>query len=168
MYTKDATLHLIKDNGVRWNSTYYMINRAIKLQAAIKRYCRDWRPAPHERYDLKGDFLDNEAWEELEHYKELLGPFASATKRIEGNAYTGTHGALWEVIPTMDYLFKRLQKRANQVTNEPDLFTEHYRFCINHGYDKLSEYYTKIDDSRLYAAALALHPLQKYSYFESV
>lgn len=67
VYTKDATLHLIKDTGVRWNSTYYMINRAIKLQAAIKRYCRDWRPAPHERYDLKGDFLDNEAWEELEH-----------------------------------------------------------------------------------------------------
>lgn len=28
-------LHLIKDLGVRWNSTYFMIERAIRLQASV-------------------------------------------------------------------------------------------------------------------------------------
>lgn len=52
------TLHLLKDTGVRWNSTYTMIERALNLDLALKRYCRDWRPAPHETYDLTADFLD--------------------------------------------------------------------------------------------------------------
>lgn len=32
-------LHLVKDIGVKWNSTYSMIKRAIELQPAIQRYC---------------------------------------------------------------------------------------------------------------------------------
>jgi hypothetical protein len=35
------TLHLKRDFGVRWNSTYYMIQRALKLKPAIQKYCRD-------------------------------------------------------------------------------------------------------------------------------
>jgi hypothetical protein len=51
------------------------------------------------------DILDAKDWEELEHFKELLKPFERVTKRTEGNAITGSNGALWEVIPIIDYLF---------------------------------------------------------------
>lgn len=162
----DFSLRLIKDLGVRWNSTYSMIHRAIQLKEKIKYYCKHWRKAPGEQYDLTADFLDREAWNELEHYDELLAPFATATKRIEGNAYTGSHGALWECIPTMDYLFFELKERADEVTAEKDLFSDHFRHCLNHGYSKLYHYYNVIDKSRLYAASVALHPCMKYSYIE--
>lgn len=162
----DFSLRLIKDLGVRWNSTYSMIHRAIQLKEQIKYYCKHWRKAPGEQYDLTADFPDREAWNELEHYDELLAPFATATKRIEGNAYTGSHGALWECIPTMDYLFFELKERADEVTAEKDLFSDHFRHCLNHSYSKLYHYYNVIDKSRLYAASVALHPCMKYSYIE--
>lgn len=66
----------------------------------------------------------------------------------------------------MDYLFTKLRKRSNEVLVRPELFTDHYTHCLNHGFDKLSEYYTKIDDSPYYAASVALHPCKKYDYFE--
>lgn len=164
----DLPLHLLKDLGVRWNSTFSMIKRALRLQPAIQRYCLKWTPADGENYDLTKDFLDAQDWEELRHFEELLQPFDRATKRVEGNAYTGSHGALWEVIPTMDFLFSKLKKHADEVTDKPALFTDHYKHCLNHGFTKLSEYYSKIDDSRLYSAAVALNPCRRFTYFDTV
>jgi hypothetical protein len=159
------TLHLKRDFGVRWNSTYYMIQRALKLKPAIQKYCRDWRPTKGEQYDFKKDALDAQDWEELRHFEELLHHFEKATKRVEGNAYTGSHGALWEVIPTMDYLFAKMKKHQDETTESPHLFTDYYMTALNHGFAKCSEYYTKIDDSPFYAAAVALHPCRRFTYF---
>lgn len=59
-----------------------------------------------------------------------------------------------------------LKDRADEVTAKKDLFSDHYRHCINHGFAKLHHYYNEIDKSRLYAASVALHPCLKYSYIE--
>lgn len=67
----------------------------------------------------------------------------------------------------MDYLFIKLRKRSNEVLARPELFTDYYTHCLNHGFDKLSEYYTKIDNSPYYAASVVLHPYKKYDYFET-
>ena len=74
---------------------------------------------------------------ELEHFHDLFKPFDNATKRAEGNATLGSYGALWEVIPTMEYLFKILKKRANEVTTKPHRYTDYYSTCINYGFVKL-------------------------------
>lgn len=134
-----------------------MISRALKLQRSVQLYVERWqRPADKDHHNLRADQLDDDGeWEELRHYAELLEPFDRATKRVEGNAFTGSHGALWEVIPLMDYLFRRLQRFSEQVTAEPDLFTNHYWHALNHGFAKLKTYYSKIDDSRKYAASVA-------------
>lgn len=108
-------LRLVKDIGVRWNSTFAMIQRALRLEPAIDRYCRQWRSLAGNEYDLKSDLLDDQDWEELRHFEELLQPFNKATKRIEGNAIASSYGALWEVLPTMDYLFNMLKERADEV-----------------------------------------------------
>jgi hypothetical protein len=160
----DLSLQLVKDISVRWSSTYDMIVRALRLQEAIRKYCRQWEFDGE--YDLQHDFLTLTDWEELRHFEELLGPCDKAIKRVEGNTYTGSHGALWEVIPTMDYVFLKLAKRADEVNTDLDTFSDHYRHCINHGFNKLQQYYTKIDDSRLYTAAVALHPCMRFHYFE--
>ena len=58
---KAYSLRLKKDTGVRWNSTYIMINRGLKLEAAIEAYCGRWqRPKGKDSYNLSADFLDKE------------------------------------------------------------------------------------------------------------
>ena len=160
-------LRLKKDSGVRWNSVHTMIQRALKLRRAIERYCAEWqRPKDKGSIDILNDFLDTEDWEELHHYEELLRPFAKATKRSEGKATAGSHGALYEVLPGFDYLFKKLEDASNEILATPNLFTDHYRHCVNAAFVKLRDYYRKTDQSRLYRAAVALHPCYRYSYFE--
>ena len=66
----------------------------------------------------------------------------------------------------MDYLFNTLKKHADEITARPSLFTDHYQHCIKYGFVKLQEYCTKIDNSRLYSAAVALNPCRKFTYFE--
>ena len=73
---------------------------------------------------------------------------------------------MWEVIPIMDYLFNTLKMHADEIMATPSLFSDHYQHCINHGFVKLQEYCTKIDDSRFYSASTALNPNMKFTYFE--
>jgi hypothetical protein len=105
-------------------------------------------------------------WDELEQFEKLLMPFDRATKRAEGNATIGSNRALWEVIPMMDYLFNTLKLHADAVTADPCDYSDHYQNCINHGFMKLQEYCTKIDDSRFYSAAKALNPYMRFTYFD--
>lgn len=72
---------------------------------------------------------------------------------------------MWEVLPAFDLLFVMLKIRADDVSKNPDLFVDHYRHCINHGFEKLKEYYGKSDRTRLYRAAIALHPYYRNDYF---
>jgi hypothetical protein len=160
------TLQLVKDIGVRWNSTFTMITRSLELKEAIHRYCKQWRQERGESYDLQRDMLTATDWDELEQYEKLLMPFDRATKRAEGNATTGSNGALWEVIPVMDYLFNTLKLHADAVTADPCDYSDHYQNCINHAFVKLQEYCTKIDDSRFYSAATALNPYMRFTYFD--
>jgi hypothetical protein len=37
---------------------------------------------------------------------------------------------------------------------------------MNYGFVKLQEYYTRLDDSRLYSAAVARNPCRRFTYFE--
>jgi hypothetical protein len=103
-----------------------MIQRALRLKDAIHRYCKHWRQERGESYDLMKDMLDAQDWAELEHFEELLKPFERATKRAEGNAITGSNGALWEVIPVMDYLFGALKKHADDITDRPHIYSDYY------------------------------------------
>ena len=160
-------LQLVRDIGVRWNSSFDMIERALRLEHALRRYLMQWLPERGEQYDIANDSLDGDYWEELRSFAELLRPFNQATKRAEGNATEGSHGALWEVIPTMNYLFTMLKSRADDVTARPGRYSAHYSHCLNHGYLKLQDYFTKIDDSRLYSAAVVLNPCRRFTYFEN-
>lgn len=72
----------------------------------------------------------------------------------------------------MDYLFNMLKERADEVQKDQDddtgIFTDYYTHCLNHGFAKLRDYYTKVDASPFYASAVALHPCKKFNYFERV
>ena len=158
---------LILDGGVRWNSTFYMIERALKLQTAITLYIATWQKPAGNSYDLKKDELSTDDWIELRRFKDLLSPFEKLTKRLEGNAKRpgreGSHGAIWEVLETMDFLSLKLEREARRVQDEPD---SHYRTCVDMGWLKLQKYYKLTDETPVYRAAIVLHPAHKEAYFE--
>jgi hypothetical protein len=82
----------------------------------------------------------------------------------------GRHGAIREVIPVMDVLLKVLEEAKDRVAeattdSHPDqeAMEDHYAININRGWAKLNEYFSKLDDSPAYYAAVALHPhLKRY------
>jgi hypothetical protein len=68
----------------------------------------------------------------------------------------------------MDFLFLKLARRSEEVNADQEIFSDHYRHCINYSFSKLQQYYTKIDNSRLYTAAVALYPCIRFNYFQKV
>ncbi|KAI7213395.1 hypothetical protein KC333_g6605 [Hortaea werneckii] len=143
-----------------------MIQRALQLQRPIELYCARHRAASSSDYDIAADTLDAQDWEELRHFSFILKPFFSATKRLEGHAATGTHGAVWEVLPAYNYLFNKLSQAQQEVINEPFKFTDYYTRCIDMAFQKLLHYYTLTDHSRIYRVATALHPGKRFQWFE--
>lgn len=115
----DRICALIRDDGVRWNSTYMMIKRAIRLRESLDEYyhrlTRSLNPADKEAQD---DELSSDDWEMLVRIKSILGPFFQATKRMEGNAVEGTHGALWEVVVSLECLIQRLEEQQVILSND--------------------------------------------------
>lgn len=93
----DRIYVLVRDGGVRWNSTYMMVERALKLRDSLKDYNakmqRSTDPADSE---VCLDDITSDDWEMLVKVKGILKPLFIATKRMEGNAIEGLHGSCGE------------------------------------------------------------------------
>jgi hypothetical protein len=184
------TLEIVVDGKTRWNSIYMMIERgmpacpchvcrpfadhdrrtlALELRSAIELYQSRWQRPKHDpgHRDLSKDFLTAMDWVELQRFYDFLKPFYILTRTMEGNASTpgaeGGHGAVWETLKTMDYLFVKFRQAAEDTQFEE---ASHFKSGIDCGWAKLEDYYVKTDRTPVYRAALALHPSYGYDYFE--
>lgn len=164
---------LLQDGGIRWNSTYDMITRALKLRDALDLYLFRWQMPPKDgncQYDLSQDKLSAADWHELTRFQALLRPFKDMTKRLEGRAdrrglgsrAEGTHGAIWEVLEAMDFMSSKLETAAEEVADEEE---SHYKTGVDLGWLKLMKYYRLTDETPIYRASIILHPAHKYDYF---
>jgi hypothetical protein len=109
------------------------------------------------------------------HYHEILLPSKSATLLPQGQI-GGCSGAIRQVLPVFDQLLTHLEEQ--RYTHRPIglqsmdqaleyLTAEHYFSTnINLGWQKLDEYYTRLDQSPIFCAAVVLHPHQKWLWFE--
>jgi len=164
---------LVLDGGIRWNSTYSMIRRAIELQDALDIYALKLQKSgdafDQETYD--NDYLSKQEWKALKIIKDQLEPLFLLTKCLEGNAdlkdgaYKASHGSLWETLPVLKVLdhFEGLEKRSKNSD-----FDDHpgIQNSITEAWHKTKEYYAKTDTSIAWVAALTLHPRFKFEYFE--
>jgi hypothetical protein len=151
-------LMVIRDNKTRWNSTYNSIYRAILLRERFDILFNNYNN------ELIDDKLTDDDWDSLIALERILTPFYKITKRLEGRAADGTHGAAWEALPSVELLIKHLDamKKIYTVSSHPRLAES-----INTAWSKLDEYYIKLDETPIYAAALAVHPSYRYYYFET-
>ena len=102
-------LLLIKDGGVQWNSTYFILHRVLVLRKAINKYLLAQRKLANNSYDLTQDSLTNDNQKQVEQLVKILKPFILATKHIKGNANSpsvkGLYSTLQELITNIELLY---------------------------------------------------------------
>lgn len=106
-------------------------------------------------------------WAVITQYIDALKLLKHATERLEGRGKGGRFGAIYEIIPVFEYLLGSLEAIAtpyedvnfNASINAPE---DHLPINIKAAWRKANEYYTKLDDSPAYYAAVCLHPYYKY------
>lgn len=146
-----------------------------------KRYARGKEPS------ILQDQLSSDDWSVVVQYHEILQPFKSATLHLQGQI-GGCTGAIWQVLPVFERLLTHLEDqryihrplesqkmRSNSLNDRKEkgslnpeyLATEHhFSTNINLGWQKLDEYYARLDQSPIFCAAVVLHPRQKWRWFE--
>ena len=172
-YEEGSIEHLytrvLVDGGIRWNSAYSMIERAVKLRYAIDLFFLNYN-YNGVGYDISQDVLTPQDWIDLDHFLGILKPFKDLTKRMEGRAnkagLEGSHGSLHETIESLDVLFKKLQEAGEFADNHPDVVSTYYSHAIDAARIKLEEYFSLTDATPAYRCAVALHPANKFTYFE--
>ncbi|TKA45693.1 hypothetical protein B0A49_13640, partial [Cryomyces minteri] len=138
-----------------------MIERAIKLRDAIELYVLH-QSRTKDTASIIEDQLTPEDWQELVDLRDLLEPMKTLTIRLQGNATTGSHGALWESLGAMELLLEKLETKKKQYEHLP---SSHFKACIKLGWKKLEKYYQLTDESPVYRAAIFLHPRHKWTWF---
>jgi hypothetical protein len=76
-------LNLVLDDRARWNSTFYMLSRALQLKDA-------YNAMP----DMNGMKMDSGDWLILEALANLLGSFDKYSKLLSGSAYSTINQAM--------------------------------------------------------------------------
>lgn len=163
-------LMLIQDNATRWNSAYSMIERAMKKQQEIQLFVMQSQieKEAYKRIDAE-DILYPEDWRILTEVLRHLKPFNTLTKRLQSRAPDAHHGALWEALPSMEMLLNGVIAAKDHYHSLADTInetTKHIATSLDNCWGKLDFYYTAMDDTPVYVAAVVLHPDIRWKYFE--
>jgi hypothetical protein len=133
-----------QDNSTRWNSWYRMIYVAITLRKELNSFMDD----RYSESDIRLDYLHPEHWQELQEIHDFLQPFYEITKDTQWDKTS-----LDEVICSMDFLVTHYKAAMEQfrhnITMIDRIMTSWYKF---------DDYYSRTDDTPVYAAAILLHP----------
>lgn len=137
-----AIYRAVINGGIRWNSAYLMIHRAMKLRDALTLY-QDHYQGSSSGAIAPEDLLTYDDWTELTHLQELLEPIYECSLNVQSAGDDGCHGALHEVLTTMDFLLEHLEG-AKQRLNDPKIVT-HFKATVNLGWKTLDHYYMLTD-----------------------
>ncbi|KAI8412282.1 hypothetical protein FOFC_08912 [Fusarium oxysporum] len=116
--------------------------------------------------------LTDSDWEALQYLEEILTHYENVVRTLEGDGqvrkrrrgFLGSYGNIWDVILGFEELLSKLEQYKLLAAGFPD--AEQFRIGINLAWDKLEKYYSALDETPIYYAALALHPAYKWAYFE--
>jgi len=176
--------NLVLDNATRWNSTYSMIAKAVKLRLAIdefiiqekQRYERQivttWRDARRRGREVKpktpliiDDVLSATDWQVLTIYLDVLQPLHEVTIELQGRPGENKRNPapISDVLISYEYLLDHLEQVKERYTDWPE---PHLRWCVEFGWQKAKEYYELLDRSPVYVAAVVLHPKRKWQWID--
>lgn len=225
-----AELQLTLSNDTRWNSTYLMIDRAIRKKNHIQSFLVQLQLSEGEGYGIPAeDFLTAEDWRLLAELKAVVEPLYFQTMRCQGWGEKGSFGYLWEILSGMEFLLDKLEgwkaffdEPADEAITQSQSYPPHraqrserprrnrssrvrspelnmqalpphvqgefslgppsiaarlnivsddsrgyLRLSITNAWQKLNQYYTKLGESPLFAAAVILHPGRSLRWLET-
>lgn len=145
---------VVVNGGIRWNSTYLMIERAMKLKDALHLYQDDQNAACD-----ADDYLTTEDWRQLADLKALLAPIYKCSLRVQE-----ANSPLYDVLTTMDFVLTHLETAKEQAT---EVEASYYKACVNLGWSKLDQYYARTDLNPAYIMSVFLHPHYKLPWFKA-
>jgi hypothetical protein len=179
-------LDVVRDNQTRWLSTLYMMRRGLKLrpfledlvEKATVEFNRERRNGVRRKEEMplclrEESLLNENDWGVIELMDKVLVDFEEALRMLEGDAQRRVrkggrieaYGNMWDVASTYEFLMDRLEEWKATAENYPD--PEHFKININLGWDKLNEYYTKLEETPAYYASAILNPASRWGYFEN-
>ncbi|KAI1685869.1 Dimer-Tnp-hAT dimerization containing protein [Pyrenophora tritici-repentis] len=178
-------LSVIRDVKTRWNSTYDMLERALKIQKYIDEWLKQeilLRPGSHldssldnnqmaeiDFRDLKRLRLSSTEWHHLELVTEMLKRFKTATSFLSQNEKPQIQ-YIWLMYNRLfDFLDKMSEDLDEDEENQDDReWLDVVRAAADRVRLKLSKYYSKTDAERgfLFNCATILDPTQKLTAYE--
>ncbi|GES72958.1 zinc finger BED domain-containing protein RICESLEEPER 2-like [Rhizophagus clarus] len=144
-------LKSIQDVPIRWNSTYDMIERALKLKEALTFTAASDK-------DLKDCIITDDNWNQLELIKGFLELFKKTTVMMSGSKYS----TLSTTIPLYNELIIHTEEYLE--SEEPAISNDFLKKAVEDCNRKLLEYYNKTNNACLIATIL--DPRFKMSYYE--
>jgi hypothetical protein len=145
---------IIMDNSTRWNSTYNMINVALKLQRRIDGYTRLMGR------ELEEYLISDKEWNDLKELALMLTLFEKVTQATQGN--NQGQGSIVSVLLSMDMLLDRFESIKSNATSTSSAF----HATVDATWGKLNKYYTLTEQSTIYIVAIILHLCMKLCYFQ--
>ena len=147
------------DTPTRWNSTYFMIVKGLKLKNAINLlfYDENYVYLVEDLYSLK---LDEEEWKELRMIKDFLYPFHNVTNYIEGESYT----TITKVIPLFNILLDHVEDYAENILSTNNNL---YNASLA-AREKLVKYYSKTNSLSMTLITLDPRFNCQYLYDEGI
>jgi hypothetical protein len=138
---------LKRDTYIRWNSTYEMIDRGLKMKSVIQIVClRDTDFQPFQ--------ISEEQWNKLEIIHKFLSPFYEATTLLSGQDYS----SICIVLPLLSTLLDHCKSYANNQT---------LKQSIKLIEQKLKKYESRLKNKCSYFAII-LDPRLNFEYLKSI
>lgn len=142
-------LRVFQDCVTRWNSTFYMFERFLKVKDALSLYINDSEIDP----------ILPEEWKIIECCVELLTPFEETTREL-----SSSHTLISSVIPIIEILAKKLD---DYLTRSQD--TDPIRLAVTTLKTEVSaKFSTSLEENNLYVIATYLDPRYKHKFFTPV
>jgi hypothetical protein len=98
------------NNETRWNSTYMMIERALRKQTDIRAFLFAIQEEENEARRIPADdIFSSEDWRVPSEVNEILKPIYLQMMRTQGWGKGDSHRRLWEVLIGMEYLLEHFK-----------------------------------------------------------
>lgn len=149
-WREEVGLSLGIDNATRWSSWHHVLKNAMEKRSQINEFLLN-----HDQ-ELSDVTLTSSDWDLLKKTYQFLQPFASATLYGQGDC-----SSVATTLRLMDALLLHYEASKVRHGDDPRMLK-----AIEMGWFVLDKYYTKTEDTPVYAASLLLDPSKRMAYLQ--